>query len=256
MIKFRCSNLFKIMKDNDTRNRYLSEVYVTENTGIQFNIESKYLTKGTEVEDNSIKLAKKYLFPEPKNLIEFRRLKSFEKNKNLYSNEWIKGTPDVFFENKIIDIKSSWSAATFIHSVASMRKNRKCIEAYYWQLQGYMMLTGAQESSLIYCLVNTPNHLIEGEKRKLKYSMGIWEGSEFERFNLYNEACGLIEMQHNYDNFELTNRVFEFKVQRNDLDIEKIKEAVLYSRKYIKKWIENEKGIKNEHLENWQIENF
>ena len=84
-------------------------------------------------------------------------------------------------------LKTHFTCSTFLYSVSQIIENRAVIDAYYWQLQVYMMLTGAQDSNLIYCLMNTPYEIVESEKRKSFYKLG--NESEFEN----------IERLHNFD---------------------------------------------------------
>ena len=99
-----------------------------------------------------------------------------------------------------------------------------------------MMLTGAEDSNLIYCLMNTPFEIVESEKRKSFYKLG--NESEFEN----------IEKMHNFDNLPLNQRFFITNVQRNNSDIEKIKDKVEQANEWVEKYIKFNFKEKNEHL--------
>lgn len=112
---------------------------------IDIDFDSNQMLKGTEEEDESIKLF---------NSVKF---KSYKKNIVRISNQWITGECDIDDdkESLIIDIKSSFTKLTF----PLMPKDCKN-KLYEWQLRGYMMLYDRNNATLAYCLVNTPDHLI------------------------------------------------------------------------------------------------
>jgi hypothetical protein len=128
--------------------------------------------------------------------------KLFVKNKDTLSNEFVQGTPDIVTKDEVIDIKSSWDAFTF--KKASMALN----DMYYWQLQGYMWLTGKKSARLAYCLINTPSVIVEGEKRKLYYQMGIIDDSDTDVVNAFRE----LEANHAFDNIPMNERVIIWEI--------------------------------------------
>lgn len=108
-------------------------------------IQSKYMTKGNTVEDASIEYVNSIYGTE------------YKKNEQWYENEYIHGTPDIV-GGTIIDIKNSWDFSTFpLFSSTIPTKD------YEWQVQGYMMLTGAPKASIVYTLMDLPDELIERE---------------------------------------------------------------------------------------------
>ena len=160
MIKFRASSLSDIMTDAKEKDEPLSKgaKTVLEKMAKEyvygFNevISGKYMDKGIIVEDESIALYNSVFFTDYKKNIERR------------SNEWITGECDIFTGSKIIDIKSSWSLATFpATSAAGIDKG------YEWQLRAYMMLWNVDQAEIAYCMVNTPDELIKYEQEELHY---------------------------------------------------------------------------------------
>lgn len=230
-IKFRCSSLGYIMTDARTKSELLSEtakthcvdVFVSAKYNRNTDIQNKYTLKGLQVEEDSITL--------------YSRLKKkvFFKNEERLSNDFITGTPDLFDgEDKrhpeiIIDLKSSWDIFTFFRS-----REDKLNKQYYWQLQGYMALTGAKTSRLAYCLVNTPEMLINDQKRKLMYSMAVIDADHNED---YQAACAEIDKLSIYDDIPMSERMHEIIIERNDDDIARIYQRV----KDCRDWM-------NEHL--------
>ncbi|MGD1837834.1 MAG: hypothetical protein ACPKPY_07225, partial [Nitrososphaeraceae archaeon] len=106
---------------------------------------SDYIEKGNIMEDNAIDFISDYLGYD-----------SLIKNEEYFENEHMTGTPDVITENEIIEVKNSWNCFTF-----PLLEDEVPNKGYYYQIQGYMYLTGIHKAKLIYTLMDTPEHLIE-----------------------------------------------------------------------------------------------
>lgn len=166
MHRFRASSLGLIMTDPKSKDESLSvgaKTYIEKLAkelvyGYDEVISSKYCDKGIQVEDQSIELYNSVFFT------------SHAKNTERKTNEWITGECDIFTPSKIIDIKSSWSVATFpATSKAGQDK------LYEWQGRAYMMLWDVDQFEIAYCLVNTPDDLIGWDDQKLHYVDHITE---------------------------------------------------------------------------------
>ena len=157
-IKFRASSLSEIMTDPKSKDEVLSVGAKTAITKIAKEIiygydepfSSKYTEKGLRVEDQSIDLLGSVL------------LKSFVKNTERKTNDWITGEADIVTEDSIIDIKSSWSLATF-PVLAEQGKDK----GYEMQLRAYMWLWDKPKATIAYCLVSTPEDLTKWEEQSL-----------------------------------------------------------------------------------------
>ena len=126
-----------------TTKSYLEEWTKEQIYGVRKNIQSKYLTKGNQVEDDAIMYASQelgWLFA--------------AKNDEYFEDEYFCGTPDVILDDTIIDIKSSWDCFSF-----PLFFNGIPNKDYYYQLQTYMHLTGRRKAQLVYVLMNTPEEL-------------------------------------------------------------------------------------------------
>lgn len=225
-IKIRCSSIGYIMTDPRTKSEVLSEtckghladIMVRAKYGRQTDIANRYTIKGNLVEEDSITL--------------YSRVTKtfFKKNEEQLSNEFITGTPDIFqgkdirSADTIIDIKSSWDIFTFFRN-----HEGKLNASYFWQLQGYMWLTGAKKSKLAYCLVNTPDALIEDEKRRLFYKMNVTTEDNPDFIN----ACAEIERNMIYNDIPMNERKIEIEVLRDDSAIERIAARVQACREYM-----------------------
>lgn len=159
-MKVRCSQLPKIMTEPRSKSEVLSEtakseikkIVLEDYFGIRTELSNKYLTKGIECENQSIDLLNEVLFT------------SYEKNVCRLSNEFLTGECDIdsVQEDLIIDIKTSWSIETFPLTPADIN-----VKDYEWQLRGYMMLYNRENAKLAYCLVDTPDELLNWENPEI-----------------------------------------------------------------------------------------
>ena len=160
-MKFRCSSLGKLMTEPRSKSEgplsvgaktYIRELAAQEIFGVEFEISSKQIEKGIEVEGDSI------------DLLNSVRGLSLVKNVERRSNDFITGECDLFDAEakRGHDIKSSWSIATFPITVADCED-----KLYEWQMRGYMALWDAEEWEVNYCLVDTPDRLISFEPMQL-----------------------------------------------------------------------------------------
>lgn len=231
---FRCSSLGHIMTEGrskgdplgETCKAHLVDVFVSQKYGRQTDIVNKYIEKGLAVEEDSITL--------------YSRVTKtpFFKNEKRLRNNYIQGCPDIFEgkaieqATKITDIKSSWDLFTF------SRVRAKSINKLYWyQLQGYMALTGAKHATLVYCLVDTPEIMIGDEIRKMMWKMAVTTEDD----PLFQEAREQLEKSMIYDDIPLNERIIEFQVERDDEEIEKIYNKVVICREYLNKLNQNVK---------------
>jgi hypothetical protein len=214
--RVRCSALGKVMTSPRSKSEILSQTaktYVEEQVllakyGIVKTFNSRYTDKGNLVEDESIKLASEVL-----------ELGFILKNDEHFSNDWVTGTPDVNTANYVLDVKSSWDATTFPFFATEIPT-----KDYYYQLQGYMWLTGKQKSLLVYCLVNTTLDMVQDEIRRAHWNANLLE----ESLDLIDE----VQKRHNFDHIPDNRRVKVFEVERDDEVIEQIKERVELCREY------------------------
>ena len=150
-MKIRCSSLGKIMtmprtkKDtlSATAKSYIKDIAKQDFYNYYTDFSNKYTTKGIEVEDTSIDLY---------NAVHFT---NYEKNKERLNNEFLTGECDINAPDRIIDIKSSWSLETF-PALQEDAFNKD----YEWQIRGYMMLYNKPFGEIAYCMVSTPDELL------------------------------------------------------------------------------------------------
>lgn len=215
-MKIRCSAIGKIMTSpkskgevlSQTTKTYLHELAIEEIYGIRKEFSSRYTDKGNEVEDLSIALCNDVL-----------DIGFIYKNEEHFSNDWITGTPDVNTNDILIDVKSSWDATTFPFFDTELIN-----KSYFYQMHGYMWLTGKQESLLCYCLVNTPLQIVEDEIRREHWKASLIEESL--------DLRAFVEAKHTFSHIPKEKRLKAFKIAKDDKVIEGIKTRIEQCREY------------------------
>ena len=213
---FRCSSLGKLMTDprtksetlSETAKSYIQDLFKERELGIYKEFSSRYTDKGLEMEDEAIQFASEVL-----------NWDFVVKNEVRFNNEWLTGEPDINTDNLLADIKCSWSGSTFPLFDETL-KNKD----YYYQLQGYMMLTGHDTSELVYCLMNTPHQIVEDEVRRQHWKLNLIDEDL--------EVRQAVQEMHNFDQIPNNLRVKRFIVQKDEAAQEKIKERVEIAREY------------------------
>lgn len=161
--KMRCSAISSIMtysgKDElPTGAKTAVESFVDQIVyDFQEDFSSKYTDKGNAVEEQSIELYNSVFFT------------NHQKAFNPASNEYLTTQScdiDSEEQDKIIDIKSSWSLKTFPKTKNQAMKAAKK-SGYDWQLQGYMSIFGRSKAEIAYCFIETPEELCSYENQSV-----------------------------------------------------------------------------------------
>ena len=216
MLKVRCSSLGAIMTNprskketlGQTTKSFVKQYIIERKFGIYKEIHSKYFDKGNEVEADAISLCNDVM-----------NLGFIYKNDEKFKNDYITGIPDVNTNDVLLDIKSSWDLFTFPFFDTEIKN-----KGYYYQLQGYMWLTGKTEAYLCYCLMNTPQHLVEDEVRR-----------EHWRLNAIDELPEVrkhIESNHNFDHIDDNLRIKSYHIKYDPELIEEFKRRIEACREY------------------------
>lgn len=219
-MKVRASQVGKIMPGVrkswlKSTEDYLVELWVQETFGREKDVYSKYMEKGTRQEEEAITLLSEI------------KAELFFKNEQDFENEWITGTPDILKGKVVRDVKCSWDIFTFIST-----KYGKLNQDYYWQLQSYMDLTGAEIAYLDYCLVDTPLNLIDKEKRNIEYNLELTNQQDL------LAAKSEINRSMTYSDIPKKDRVYTIEIERNEDDIQRIHERVELCRQWIEKTLQ------------------
>jgi hypothetical protein len=185
---------------SETVKTYLQRHRIEEIYGRSEEITSKQMEKGIQMEAEAIELAARY----------FGWGMVF-KNEKQYKNDYLTGTPDIVLADTVPDIKCPWSCFTFPLFDTEPDKN------YWWQLQGYMALTGLDKAKLVYCLMDTPEDLLDTE-----VYYGVGRGLEEEKIRAY----------HTYSNLPDKLRIKSFDILRDQEAIDSIYKRVEECREY------------------------
>lgn len=143
------------------------------------------------------------------------------KNEQHFEDDDIIGTPDLILSDTVEDIKNSWDCFTFPLFDAELPESD-----YYYQLQGYMALTGKKRAAVNYCLIDAPEELIDREARNASFRAGLPEVD----MDLYDE----VQAKMTYGNIPNELRFKRFEFDRNDEVITQIRQQVKLCREYIK----------------------
>lgn len=181
-------------------------------------ITTKYTTKGTLQEDLSIDLIEGVL-----DIGMMLPNRGSDGKQEEFENEFMTGHPDVLMKDPVIDVKSSWDVFTFPYFAKTVPAKHVM---YEWQLQVYMALTKRKKAILAYCLVDTPQHLIEREARYYCADLGYDE--------LDAEIYDQFEKRMTYGDIDPELRVKTFEIERDDAKIKAIEDRVKLAREYIK----------------------
>ena len=222
-MKIRCSAIGKIMTSpkskgevlSQTTKTYLQELAIEETFNIRKEFSSRYTDKGNEVEDLSIALCNDVL-----------DIGFIYKNEEHFSNEWITGTPDVNTNEILLDVKSSYDATTF-----PFFDTKLVNKSYFYQMQGYMFLTGKEESLLCYCLIDTPLQIVEDEIRREHWKASLIEESL--------DLRAFVQAKHTFGHIPKEKRLKVFKIARDEQVIEEIKTRIEQCREYYNELLTN-----------------
>ena len=208
-MKIRCSSLGQVMTNSrkkgelsKTAQSCVKQIVKEEVLGVRRMLSNKYLDKGIIMEDAAIDL-----------VVERYELDPFTtaKNEEYFENDFIKGTPDLILEDSVRDIKCSWGIDTF-----PLFDTEIPTKDYYWQLMGYMALTGKRKAFLDYCLVDTPEHLIQRELDSMAYRGG----------ELSHDAQDEVRRNMTFGHVSIELRVKTFEVEWSEEAWEQIKERI------------------------------
>lgn len=230
----RCSSLGAIMSEpqakaakdagelSKTAKTELIKIYIKEVYDREKDITTKQMEKGIVNEDQGIAMLSKYI------------MQPLIKNQERYSNEWVLGHPDIINTTTVYDTKLSYDLWSFLPNVTEPLD-----KGYFYQLQGYMWLTGREFGAIAYVLTDCPQNIIEQEKRWLLNRMDVISEESSE----YIEAAAGLEINLIYPDIPLKERVLIIPVLRDEELIEKIKFKITKCREYLQEFSERHKNF-------------
>lgn len=199
----------------------IQKALVFNQFGTKDDVSSKQIEKGIVCEKESIKLAK--------DVFDWLDL-DVDKPKIRQSNDYIAGEPDVLTNSLLADVKSSWNGSTFFPIYFSEELKNK---DYYYQMMSYLWLTDMPECELVYCLTNTPTHMIENMVQRETYSaMSLPANFDKDMQEIEDEIYQKVTKQHQFDHIPKKNRVKRFIIKRDQEVIDKMIERIEICRNY------------------------
>jgi len=203
-----CGDIMGAKGLGKTGQSYVENWYKEQLYSRRKSFSSKYTDKGNLTEADCIEL-----------VAEVFDLGMLAKNEQTFSNDFMIGTPDIITSDLVIDVKSSWSAFSFpLFDTEVPNKD------YALQLQCYMALTGLSKAKLVYCLMDTPDDIVQKEA----YYQAERTGVDFDE-DFYNE----FKKDYIYSHLPTSLRVKSFDIERNDEVIKLICDRVKECRTYL-----------------------
>lgn len=140
---------------------------------------------------------------------------NYSKCEEKFTNDYLIGCPDVIDNERkiVVDVKSSWNIDSFL-----LNLDKELSKNYWWQMQGYMALLDLPKAEVNFCLITTPEHIIQAEidkKAGEKYS------ADEIRANL------------TFDDIPEQERRLRFVVERDEQAVEKLYRKIIKCREYL-----------------------
>jgi hypothetical protein len=156
----RLQALFEIPEElqmSDTVKSCILKTYLAEKYGFRRVITSPEITKGLLREDEAIAL-----YGEVKGLF-------LMKNEIHFENDYIKGTPDALDTisglDTVLEFKTSYDFESFF-----LMDREKALKNYFWQVMGYMRLTGRPTARLVFVYLPPTEADIANELYRISFT--------------------------------------------------------------------------------------
>ncbi len=210
--RISCSQIGKIMTKprtgtglSETAKSYCKDWLKQQLYSRRKSFTSKYTDKGNFVENQAIEYLEEALGWD-----------FAVKNEKREYTELIEGECDVILSDTIVDLKCSYDCFTFpLFNTVIPEKD------YEYQIQGYMFLYGKPKGEVIFCLMDTPEEVIQKEVR--------WKlGEEYTR-----EQYEAFYATYIYSGLPDDLRIKRFQFEYNLDMIRAIESRVLECREYI-----------------------
>lgn len=148
-------------------------------------------------------------------------------------NEFLSGEVDAYCGKSIMeaevipDVKSIWDYPGFLCKI-----HEPLTVANDWQLKGYMNISKAPEGFIANCLIDTPDHIIQGLKYKLLNKLNVIS----EDSPAFRDKWEIIERSMRFRHIPHAKRVFKKKVEPMTSE----QQTMLYDRvKVCREWLNN-----------------
>lgn len=247
---FRCSAVGNLMSEpklvadkkagklSKTAESYLNQFIFEYKYGRRQNFSTKATQKGTQTEDDGIHVL---------NMVMKTR---YKKNTERFNGDYLTGEPDIVAKDMILDIKSNYSANSFL--------GKDSIDNIYkWQLVGYCVLCEKRKGAIAYTLNNTPLEIIRKEITSAFYANGLVDLTDEDKakialnhiytdkhivdgqyvngfWDYAKEYLGIFsDVQIPFIEVPIEKRLRYFEVEFTDEDFEKLDTQIQKAVKYI-----------------------
>lgn len=177
---------------------------------------NKYTDKGKLAEPDAIAL------------VNFLDSTKYIKNEERFENEFLSGIPDIIDvkDDKpyIGDVKASWDWETFAENLG-----KGINPLYWWQIQGYFDLKDVEQGEISYCLVDTPESILNSERMSLARKMDALTLESPE----YRLAEAIMINNLTFSDIPEIERRLKFPVLRDEVAIQKIHDTIPKCRDYL-----------------------
>jgi hypothetical protein len=154
-------------------------------------------------------------------------------HKKRVSNKYLKGILDAYAGESVkkattvIEIKTCANLQSFMGLIGNQDEETK--SSFYWQIMGYLAITGASEGHICHCIVSYPDNIINDEINRF-----IFKARAFGMDGDYIQS-GIDRIRFNltFDEIPIHERMIRFSVQRDEEAIKSIYEKVSYCRKWL-----------------------
>lgn len=180
----------------------LNKIWAEEVLKIKEVLKSKAVRRGVKNEDDSIKMVGQVFNA------------NLSKNTKRFENKFLTGEPDLIVNESIVDIKTCESWATF-----EKKSLKSAADDYFWQLWGYLYLTGKKKAYIAYTLPSYDEQAIEYAKSST--------------INVDEENQTFLNM--NFDRIPAIKRVKIAKVEIGDVDVKRIETYLQECRNYLQR---------------------
>ncbi len=223
-------------KEDESFSHYLNKIALAIDPPLS-KTAINYLTKRFAYEKYAKKMAAKgrsMVFHEKGNILEGEAIEllskldkvKYCKNTDVATNEYMLGKCDVYSPERgaILDIKVAWNINTFLSTLNAPLKS-----LYWYQMQGYLELHDLAFGEVCFCLLNTPEDMVEREKLKMlnNYVFGVINREDYEK------GMESLELSLSYDKIPLKRRVIKFRVNRAPEIMPKVYKKVERCREWL-----------------------
>jgi len=155
----------------------------------------------------------------------------YKVHKKLIKNRYLKGILDCYIGKSIknIDKVTDIKTASSMQSLLSLIRDEETKSRYYWQIMGYLAITGASEGEVCHCLVSYSERIINDEINKfLQRTKNLGFDGDYIEQQIHR-----IKFNLTFDEIPIEQRIVRFKVERDEDAIKNIYEKVKFCRKWL-----------------------